>query len=218
MALVGRTLEDRHAVVYLVPRFLEQDRGEIRIDGQNIRFATLESLRVQTALVMEQELVFTGMVRDNIGCGDPSYTLQHIVEAAKAAHAHQFIQHLRGGYETMIGDEGVELSAGEKFRIALARAILRDPALVVIEEPTDGLDEATKALLDDTYARFLSARTVIFLPRRLSTLRSCDQIFLFEQGRLLDSGTHRALLESHDLYRHLIYTHYSVPSALGRET
>lgn len=218
VALVGRGLEERHAVAYLVPRFLEQDRGEIRIDGQNTRFATLESLRVQTALVMEQELVFTAMVRDNIGCGEPSYTLQHIIDAAKAAHAHQFIQRLSAGYETMIGDEGVELSTSEKFRIALARAILRDPALVIIEEPADALDDATKALLDDTYARFLRDRTAIFLPRRLSTLRFCDQVLLFDQGRLADSGTHRSLVESNDLYRHLIYTRFSLPAALGSES
>src|SRR5205807_3473330 len=110
----------------------------------------------------------------NIGCGDPAFTLPRIIEAAKIAHAHQFIQKLPQGYETPIGEMGHSLRQGEMFRVALARAILRDPALFVVEEPHTPLDEDTKSLLDDTFARILPGRTTIFLPHRLSTIRNCD--------------------------------------------
>src|SRR5262249_46782391 len=159
-------------LVYLLPRFLDPTSGEIRIDNKNIRWVTLDSLRQQTALVLRQNMVFNDTVAHNIGCGDPGYTIPQIIEAAKMAHAHQFIQKLPAGYETMIGELGHSLSPSEQFRIALARAVLRDPALLIIEEPTDGLDENTKALLDDTMARVLPERTVIFLPHRVSTIRS----------------------------------------------
>src|SRR5213078_2808583 len=111
---------------------------------------------------------------NNIGCGDPAYTLPQIIEAAKIAHAHQFIQKLPQGYETPIGELGHPLTLSQQFLIALARAILRDPALIIIEEPETPLDEDTKALLDDTLARVLPGRTAIFLPHRISTIRSCD--------------------------------------------
>ena len=126
--------------------------------------------------------MFHDTVANNIGCGDPAYTLPKIIEAAKMAHAHHFIQKLPQGYETPIGELGHPLSVSEQFRIALARAMLRDPALLIIEEPEKALDEDTKSLLDDTLARVLPGRTVIFLPHRISTIRSCDALYPAAQG------------------------------------
>jgi ATP-binding cassette subfamily B protein len=153
--------------------------------------------------------VFNDTVANNIGCGDKSYTLPQIIEAAKVAHAHQFIQKLAHGYETAIGDMGQALRIGEQFRIALARAILRDPAVLIVEEPVEALDDDTKSLLDDTFARILPGRTTIFLPHRLSTIRSCDQVFLLYQGKIEAAGDHRELLAQSELYRHLQYLEFN---------
>jgi ATP-binding cassette subfamily B protein len=160
-------------------------------------------------MVLQNDLVFHDTVANNIGCGDQAYTLPQIIEAAKMAHAHHFIQKLPQGYETAIGELGHPLNVSQKFRIALARVILRDPALVIIEEPEQALDDDTKALLDDTFARFLPGRTVIFLPHRISTIRSCDKLFLLHNGRIEAEGDHRELLSQNPLYRHLHYIEFN---------
>src|SRR5262249_5361482 len=132
-----------------------------------------------------------------------------IIDAAKSARAHHFIQKLPHGYETTIGELGHRLSLSQQFRVALARAILRDPAILIVEEPEAELDAETKELLDDTFARILPGRTAIFLPHRISTLKACDKIFLLHKGRLEATGDHRTLLTQNTLYRHLHYLEYS---------
>jgi ABC-type multidrug transport system fused ATPase/permease subunit len=209
VALVGPEDMEKHALVYLLPRFLDPSAGEIRIDRRSLKWVTLDSLRAQIAIVLQHNLVFNDTVANNIGCGDPTYTLPRIIEAAKIAHAHQFIQKLPEGYETPIGEMGESLRIGEKFRIALARAILRDPALLIIEEPVLPLDDDTKTLLDDTFARILPRRTTIFLPHRLSTIRHCDRVLLLYRGRIEAEGEHRELLAQSELYRHLQYLEFN---------
>lgn len=209
VGLVGVDNLEKHALVYLIPRLLDPSSGEIRIDRHNLRWVTLDSLRTQIGIVMMHNLVFHDTVRNNIGCGDPSNTLPQIIDAAKMAHAHHFIQKLPNGYETPIGELGHQLSMSEQYRIALARAILRDPALLIIEEPDTDLDEDTKSLLDDTLARFLPERTVIYLPHRISTMKTCSVIYLINKGRIVDSGTHRDLLARNKLYRHLHYLEFN---------
>jgi ATP-binding cassette subfamily B protein len=209
VAIVGPDEMEKHALVYLLPRFLDPSHGEVRIDGKDLRWVTLDSLRAQIAMVLQHNLVFNDTVANNIGCGDPSYNLQRVIDAAKLAHAHQFISKLPQGYETVIGEQGEPLKLGEMFRIALARAILRDPAILVIEETRSPLDDDTKGMIDDTLQRVLPGRTVIFLPHRLTTIRNCDQVFLFYEGKLEASGDHRELLNSSDLYRHLQYLEFN---------
>jgi ATP-binding cassette subfamily B protein len=208
-AIVGPEDMEKHAFIYLIPRLLDPDAGEIRIDRHNLRWVTFDSLRAQIAFVLQRNLLFNDTVANNIGCGDPSYDLPKIIDAAKAAHAHQFIQKLPKGYETPVGEMGHALNIGEQFRVALARAILRDPALLIIEEPPMVLDDDTKALIDDTYARALPGRTVIFLPHRMSTIRSCDRVFLLHNGRVEAAGDHRELLAQSELYRHLQYLEFN---------
>ncbi|MBY0457589.1 MAG: ABC transporter ATP-binding protein/permease, partial [Gemmataceae bacterium] len=203
VAIVGPNPAEKHALVYLIPRFLDPTAGEIRIEDKNIRWVTHESLRAQVALVMQDDLTFTDTVANNIGVGDPSITLPQVIEAAKVAHAHQFIEKLPFGYETLIGGGGVSLTPGQRFRIALARAVLRDPSLLVIEEPTGVTDEDTLALLDDTVARVSVGRTVIFLAQRLSTLRNVDRVFLLKDGELEADGAHGDLWRNNDSYRRL---------------
>jgi ATP-binding cassette subfamily B protein len=208
IGLIGADDLEKYALVYLIPRLLDPTTGEIRIDEHNLRWVTLDSLRVQIATVLRHNLVFHDTVANNIGCGDNAYTLPQIIEAAKTAHAHSFIQKLPQGYDTPIGELGHPLTASEQFRIALARAALRDPALLIIEEPVAALDEDTKALLDDTLARVLPGRTVIFLPHRISTIKSCDQLFLLHKGRIVATGEHKELLAQNSLYRHLYYLEF----------
>jgi ATP-binding cassette subfamily B protein len=209
VALVGPEDIEKHALVYLIPRFLDPNSGEITIDHHNVRWVTFDSLRAQIALVLQHNLLFNDTVANNIGCGDAGYDLPKIIEAAKIAHAHHFIQKLPAGYETRIGEMGHALNMGEQFRIALARAILRDPALFIVEEPAIVLDADTKAMVDDTFTRVLPGRTVIFLPHRVSTIRSCDQVLLLHKGKIESAGDHRELLAQSDLYRHLQYMEFN---------
>ena len=203
VALVGPDPVEKRALVYLIPRFLDPTTGEIRMEDKNIRWVTHESLRAQVALVMQDDLVFGDTVLNNIGCGDPAYSLPQIIEAAKLAHAHQFIERLPYGYETLIGDHGHTLRPGERFRIALARALLRDPSILLVEEPAGPVDDDTLALLDDTLERVGHGRTIIFLAQRLSTLRSADRVFLIRGGRLEASGSHHDLRQTSEAYRRL---------------
>jgi ATP-binding cassette, subfamily B, bacterial len=209
VALVGPDDMQKHALVYLIPRFLDPAAGEIRIDRKNLRWVTFDSLRAHIAIVLQHNLVFNDTVANNIGCGDPSVTMPQIFEAAKLAHAHQFITKLPYGYETPIGELGHSLRVGEQFRIALARAILRDPAMYIIEEPLSPLDDDTKTLLDDTFHRILPGKSVIFLPHRISTLRLCNHIVLLHNGQIEEVGAHRELLHSNSLYKHLYYLEFN---------
>jgi ATP-binding cassette, subfamily B, bacterial len=203
VAVVGPDSAEKRALVYLIPRFLDPSTGEIRIEDKNIRWVTHESLRAQVALVMQDDLTFTDTVANNIGCGDPQYNLPQIIEAAKLAHAHQFIEKLPYGYETLIGSHGRGLKPGEQFRIGLARALLRDPSILVIEEPSGPVDDDTLALLDDTMERASHGRMIIFLASRLSTLRAVDRVFLLRDGRLEAAGSHRDLWQHNEYYRRL---------------
>ncbi len=203
IAIVGQSAAEKHSLVYLIPRFLDPSSGEIRIEDKNIRWVTHESLRAQVALVMQDDLTFTDTVANNIGVGDPEHSLPQIIEAAKLAHAHQFIEKLPYGYETLIGNGGHSLTPGERFRVAIARALLRDPSILIIEEPIGPIDEDTLALLDDTVARVSVGRTVIFLAQRLSTLRNVDRVFLLKDGHIVASGAHNDLWKNDDNYRRL---------------
>lgn len=208
-AIVGADEDAKHAIVSLLPRFLDPSQGEVRFDNKNLRWVTLDSLRVQIALVTQNHLVFNDTVANNIGCGDSAYAHGKIVEAAKLVHAHHFISKLPQGYATPIGELGHALDLGERYRIALARAVLRDPSLLVIEEPHDPLDPDTKAMVDDAYQRMFVGRTVLFLPHRLATLRACDWVYFLHEGAIADQGDHRDLLQNNDLYRHLLYLEFN---------
>lgn len=193
------------ALAFLVPRLYDPDEGRILIDGTDIRQATLESLRAHMGLILRDSYTMLDTVRNNITGGDPTVPLTKVVEAAKLAHAHQFIQRLKDGYDTLIGPGGVQLTTGERYRIALARLVLKDPAIAIIEEPDAPLDEDTRQLIDDTLARFCPGRIVLVLAGRLSTLKSADQVILLNRGAIEDRGTHSELTQRSELYRHLQY-------------
>lgn len=197
------------ALVSMVPRFIDPQSGKVFIDGEDIAWVTLESLRAETLMAGGSEVVFTGTVQENIAAGQARYSLSEVMEAAKLTHAQHFIQRLPHGYETVIGEHGEGLDAGQAFRLALARAILRDPALLIIEEPGETLDEDTKSLIDDAYQRIALNRTVLYLPNRLATLRRCDEIILLHQGQIAARGTHAQLVKTSQLYRHWEYVRFN---------
>lgn len=201
---------EARALAFLIPRFIEPTEGRVLIDGHDIAWATLESLRAEVIFVGGNDPFFTGTVRENIAAGAEQFSLQEIMDAAKAAHAHKFITQLPQGYETVLGEHGEQLEPGQAFRLGLARAILRDPAVLIIEEPAADLDAETKALLDDTYQRLMRNSTVFFLPQRLSTLKRVDRIVLLYHGRVEAVGSHAELVRECELYRHLEYTRYNV--------
>ena len=211
-ALVADDRAESLAVAHLLTRFADPTGGEVRVDGKNTRWVTPESIRTQVALVLEHSLTFTDTVANNIGCGDAGFTLPRVIEAAKLAHAHQFIQRLPNGYETPIGGPGHALTAGERFRIALARAILRDPSVLVIEEPAETLDADSLVLIDDTLARVRAGRTILFLARRAATVMTADQVFVLKNGKLAASGKHADLMQDSELYRVL---HFKQSLAAG---
>jgi ABC-type multidrug transport system fused ATPase/permease subunit len=160
-------------------------------------------------MVLQADLVFSDSVFVNIGLRDPSYDLPRVIEAAKIAHAHHFIQDLPHGYDTPIGPQGHYLRVDEQYRIALARAFLHDPSIVIIEEPTVPLDDDIKHLLDDTIARLSQGRTAIFLPHRLSTIRSCSHAIVLLNGRVEAEGTPKDLQAKSKLFRHLQYIEFN---------
>lgn len=200
--------EAKTALVCLIPRLIDPKVGRIRVDGVDLREVTLESVRAQVATVLQADLIFSDTVLANIALGDTSYDLPRVIEAAKVAHVHHFIQELPQGYDTVIGPLGHYLKPDQQYRIALARAFLHDPSVVIIEEPTEPLDEDTKAYVDDTVARLAPGRTLIMLPHRLSTIRSSDRVILLHNGKLEAVGT-PAEIKTAKLFRHLQYVEFN---------
>ena len=209
VALLSLHREAAFAVASMIPRFIDPDQGQILIDGRDIRVSTLESLRAEAIMVGGNDPVFNATVLENITCGQADITRQQALDAAKLVHADHFVRTLPKGYETVLGEYGVALDRGQAFRLSLARAIVRQPALLVIEEPNILLDASTKAMLDDAYQRISGNRTVIFLPTRLSTVKKCSRIVLIHEGKIAVDGVHEQLVRSSELYRHWEYVRFN---------
>jgi ATP-binding cassette, subfamily B, bacterial len=209
IAVVSFDPLEARALACMLPRFIEPQSGRVLFDGEDIAWGTLESLRAETVYVGGADPFFTGTVAENIICSHSSYTLPDVTEAAKTAHAHNFILKLPQGYETVIGEHGERLDAGQGFRLGLARAVVRDPAIMIIEETTEALDDDTKSLLDDSYNRIVRGRTVIFLPNRLSTLRRADTVVFLHHGTVESQGTYAELVKGSSLFRHWEYMRFN---------
>jgi ATP-binding cassette subfamily B protein len=209
MALVSSDPQEARAVASMIPRFLEPQRGRVLFDGEDIAWGTLESIRAEAIYVGGNDPCFTGTVSENIRCGDAKYDIQAVMDAAKLVHAHQFIQKLPLGYETVLGEQGHRLTPGQSFLLGLARAIIRNPAVLIIDEPNTTLDQATKDSLDDTYQRIQGSRTVLFVPSRLSTVRRCDKVVVIGDGQVEAIGHQSELVKSCELYRHWEYVTFN---------
>jgi ATP-binding cassette subfamily B protein len=204
VGLVGPSGGGKSTVVSLIARFYDVSGGSIRIDGVNVRDLDSGHYREQLGMVLQDPYLFHGTVLDNIRYGLPSASLGAVVDAAKAANAHDFICRLGQGYDTVVGERGHTLSGGERQRISIARAILHDPRILILDEATSSVDTETEFQIQEALDRLIAGRTVFAIAHRLSTLRKASRLFVISQGRLAESGTHRELLGRTDgIYRKL---------------
>ena len=206
VALVGPTGAGKSTLLSLIPRFYDPHRGRVLIEGVDIRQVTLDSLRAQISIVLQDPLLFSGTIADNIRYGDLGATPEAIVAAAQAANAHDFISQLPSGYETVLGERGAQLSGGERQRISIARAFLKDAPILLLDEPTSSIDVKTEAVILDALDRLATGRTTLMISHRLPTVRNADRIYVLHQGMLVASGTHDELIAQPGLYAELYGT------------
>jgi ATP-binding cassette subfamily B protein len=202
-AIVGPTGAGKSTLISLIPRLYDVDRGRVTVDGHDVRDLSVESLRAQFSVVHQEPLLFNASIRENIAYAKPGATDEEIERAARDANAHDFIVGLPGGYGTVLGERGAKVSGGERQRISVARAFLRDAPILILDEPTSSIDSRTEAVILDALRRLMHGRTTIIIAHRLSTICDADKIFVLDDGRLLESGTHDELLRSDGMYRQL---------------
>ena len=214
VALVGRSGAGKTSIVNLIPRFYDPVAGRVLVDGFDVKYVKQDSLRKQIAMVLQDTFLFNGTVRENIRYGKLDATEEEIVEAAKAANAHEFIEVLPCGYETEIGERGVKLSGGQKQRVAIARAILADPRILILDEATSSVDSESEYLIHRAMDRLMEGRTTFVIAHRLSTVKHADQIICLELGRVSEIGDHKSLLERNGTYSQM----YEMQFRLDEET
>ncbi|HET7057970.1 MAG TPA: ABC transporter ATP-binding protein, partial [Nitrospiraceae bacterium] len=205
VALVGPTGAGKTTVINLLHRFYDPTEGRITIDGKDLRHVTVESWYRHVALVPQETILFGGTILDNIRYGNMAADEAKILEASKAAHAHDFITSLPGGYQTLVGEKGVNLSGGQRQRIAIARAILKNPRILLLDEATSSLDTESERLVQEALQRLMDGRTTFVVAHRLSTIQHADRILVLDKGELVEEGTHTQLLDRKGLY-HYLYT------------
>jgi ATP-binding cassette, subfamily B, multidrug efflux pump len=216
VALLGSTGSGKTTIINLIPRFYDVSEGRVTIDGHDVRDVTLESLRRQIGIVLQETNLFTGTIRDNIAFGRPEASDEEVIAAAKAAAAHEFITSFPDGYQTPVGERGATLSGGQKQRVAIARALLTDPRILILDDSTSSVDVATEALIQKALDRLMEGRTSFVIAQRISTVLSADQILVLDNGELVAQGTHAELMESSPIYAE-IYRSQLVEDAAPEE-
>ncbi len=209
VAFVGPSGAGKSTLVNLVPRFYDVTAGEIRVDGKNIADVKVKSLRNAIGMVLQDNILFTGTIKENILYGRPDATDEEIVEAAVAANAHEFIEGLPDGYETEIGERGTKLSGGQKQRLAITRAFLRDPRILILDEATSALDSESENLIQAALNRLMVGRTTLIIAHRLSTILHADKIVVLDQGKIVETGRHEELLANRGVYYDLYMAQFS---------
>ena len=194
IALVGASGAGKTTLVNLIPRFYDPQIGDIWVDGTNVRDVSLRSLRRQIGIVPQETTLFSGTIAQNIAFGQLDFDLEAVKEAAKIANAHQFISQFPEGYDTWVGERGVNLSGGQRQRLAIARAVLLNPRILILDEATSALDSESESLVQEALERIMQGRTVFIIAHRLATVRRVDRILILEKGRVVESGTHSELI------------------------
>ena len=207
-ALVGPSGAGKTTLTYLIPRLYDPSTGNIFIDGHNLRDVTLDSICAQIGMVTQETFLFHDTVRTNLLYAKLTATQTELEAACRAANIHDFISQLNDGYDTVVGERGYRLSGGEKQRIALARVILKDPRILVLDEATSSLDSESESLIQDALKRVMAGRTSIVIAHRLSTILAADLILVVDRGQIVERGTHAQLLEINGLYAHLYHTQF----------
>ncbi len=202
-ALVGPTGAGKTTVIGLIPRFYDPTSGTVSIDGTNIKEFQQKSLRHQMSFVLQETVLFHAPVWQNIAYGKPDCTRAEIIKAAEMANASEFIEKLPDGYDTVLGERGMTLSGGQRQRIAIARAVIRNTPLLIMDEPTTGLDSASEKLVFEALDRLMEGRTVVVIAHRLSTIQRADMIFVVKEGEIIERGKHDELMKLNGLYAEL---------------
>ncbi len=200
VALLGATGSGKSTIINLIPRFYDASEGKISIDGYDIRDVTLESLRSQIGIVLQDTTLFSGTIRDNIAFGRPDASLEAVIQAAQAASAHDFILTFPDGYETKVGERGTTLSGGQKQRLAIARALLLDPRILILDDSTSSVDTVTEYQIQQALSRLMKGRTSFVIAQRISTVRNADQILVMDKGTIAAQGKHEDLMENSAIY------------------
>lgn len=204
VGLIGATGSGKTSITQLISRFYEPAEGEILIDGRDINEYSLNSLRKNIGVVLQESFLFSSSIRDNIAYGNPEASMEQIIDAAKRAQAHEFILELPEGYETMLGERGMGLSGGQKQRIAIARSILIDPSILILDDATSAVDMETEFKIQAAFREVMQGRTTFIIAHRISSLKHADEIIVLDQGKIVERGTHEQLLKSnHGAYRRI---------------
>jgi len=206
VALLGATGSGKSTIINLIPRFYDVTDGRVTIDGHDVRSVTLDSLRQQIGIVLQETTLFSGTIRENIAFGRPEASLEEIIAAAKAAEAHDFIVSFPEQYETVVGERGVTLSGGQKQRIAIARALLLDPRILILDDATSSVDYETEYRIQQALERLMEGRTSFVIAQRIATVLNADQILVLERGEIVARGTHEKLLDENPIYAEIYYS------------
>lgn len=190
-------------MISLIPRFYDVTQGEIIVDHHPIKDYTLESLRTQIGMVMQDNILFSESIRNNILLGKPGATEEEMIQAAKLANAHDFIMSLPDGYDTEVGERGVKLSGGQKQRVAISRVFLKNPPILILDEATSALDLESEAVIQEALESLSQDRTTVIVAHRLSTITHADKIVVVQDGEIVEMGTHHELMQKHEHYYNL---------------
>jgi ATP-binding cassette subfamily B protein len=208
VAILGQTGSGKSSIINLLPRFYDVTSGSVLIDGYDVRNVTLDSLRSQIGIVLQETTLFSGTIRENIAYGRPEASLEDVVTAAKAAQAYEFISELPEGFDTVVGERGIGLSGGQKQRVAIARALLVNPHILILDDSTSSVDAETEYKIQQALQQLIAGRTSFIIAQRISTVRNADLILLMDKGYLVAQGTHNELIRTSEIYVSILETQF----------